>query len=410
MTEYRPPFHFRTPPGWPTPSAEWVAAHQLAEPGPGFSPGPGIPPVPSGWRFWRADRRAFRAAMPARRRRIEVLGAAGLVLLLLGIVAVVVLTAVDVPAVLAVAPIAAGGALYVVACVRWWDLAADTARSIAATAEVWGSASVTAPAARAGFGRSSRVATGITAAIAAVAIVLGGSAAVQPVVADAGRSFASTFTEAESDELALPYTSDDGTIDVTQIDGDAWDATCAATPGDQDCWTWKVDAVTSCEVAVTIGFATTATGPDTRSVTRAVRVTADRPLYIAELGDEVFAGIESAACLPRSAHEIDVTQTPADDMAYESAPDGCDITGCVGFVLVPQEDCANASVQFLVADEWYDVPDPHDLVVAAELHAGEPTTVFAGGVESFEGTATLAHVTCAVTDATDTPTDEEPTA
>lgn len=351
---------------------------------------------------------------PAARRRIELLGGLGFLLLVVGMVGAVVLSLDGVPAAFAVAPIVAGAALSVVACVRWWDLAAETARGIGTGGAAWGSSTSPPPdssgTGRAGFGRSPGVATGITAAIAAVVIVLGGSAAVQPVVADAGRSFASTFTEAGSDDLALPYTSDDGTIDVTLIDGDAWDATCAATPGDQDCWTWEVDAVTSCEVAVTIGFATTETGPDTRSVTRAVRVTADRPLYIAELGDEVFAGIESAECLPRSAHEIDVTQTPADDMAYESAPDGCDITGCVGFVLVPEEDCANASVQFLVADEWYDVPDPHDLVVDAELHSGEPTTVFAGGVESFEGTATLAHVTCAVTDPTDTPTDEEPTA
>ncbi|SBN62365.1 hypothetical protein GA0004736_1266 [Curtobacterium sp. 9128] len=406
MTDHRPPFRFRTPPGWPTPSTEWVAAHQLAEPGPGFSPGPGIPPAPSGWRFWRADRRAFRAAMPTRRRRIELLGVAGLVLLVLGIVGVVVLTAADVPAVFAVAPIAAGGALYVVSCVRWWDLATDTARSIAATAGVWGSTSVSAPAARAGFGRSARVATGITAAIAAAALVVGASAGVAPVVTDAGQSLAGVVGSArgdlpEDEELAAPYTSDDGQIDITQVSDDAWDATCAATPGDSNCWSWEVDALTDCDLSVTIGFADTALGDDTRTVTRAVHVSAGRPLYIAELGDEDYSGIDTASCLGDVPHRVDVDQTPADDFAYEEQPDGCDLTGCIGWTLRPGEDCADASVQFLVTDEWRDVPDPHDLVIGAPLQSSVPVTVFAGGVESFAGDATITQITCSSSDAPD---------
>lgn len=41
--------------------------------------------------------------------------------------------------------------------------------------------------------------------------------------------------------------------------------------------------------------------------------------------------------------------------------------------------------------------DPHDLVVSAELRAGEPATVIAGGVPDDDGTASIVQITCAVT-------------
>ncbi|PZF58477.1 hypothetical protein DEI92_10365 [Curtobacterium sp. MCBD17_034] len=56
-----PPFRFRRPPGWPEPSAEWVALHQLWEPPEGWSPAPGLPAAARRWRFWTRDRAAMLA-------------------------------------------------------------------------------------------------------------------------------------------------------------------------------------------------------------------------------------------------------------------------------------------------------------------------------------------------------------
>ncbi|MGU3410460.1 hypothetical protein ACLBWP_10150 [Microbacterium sp. M1A1_1b] len=436
-----PPFRFRTPPGWPTPSAEWVALHQLAVPGPQWTPVPGVPTAPAGWRFWQADRRAFRAAMPAAARRLAAVGGVGVGLLALGIVLAVVLTASDAPAVFALVPLALGAALWVVPCVRWWDLAATTERALAAesaarrpgavleharaarpdlgadqavaawTAAAWGvetAAPLEAPAVRsarpvsaAGFLRASRTATGVTVVLAAVALVVGAGAGVAPVAVralDTGQTIARGMQDGaggDAPDTAAPFTSDDGTVTVTE-DDDAWDDTCGTTPGDGGCWTWQVTSTKTCNLEVTIGFADTLTGDDTRTVRRTVQVSKDRPLYIAEPGDEDYSGIEATTCATALPHRL-VTGESDDPIADSEWPEGCDASGCVGWVLHPEADCTDASVQFLVDDSDGPLEDPHDLVVSAELHAGDPVTVVAGGVPDDDGTASIVQVTCAVT-------------
>lgn len=53
------PLEFRRPPGWPTPTREWVAFHQGWVPPAGWVPpvsGSGrCPPAPTGWVFWSKD-------------------------------------------------------------------------------------------------------------------------------------------------------------------------------------------------------------------------------------------------------------------------------------------------------------------------------------------------------------------
>lgn len=55
------PLAFRTPPGWPDPTPEWVAGHQGWVPPKGWVPAPGVQAVPAGWVFWFKNRPAWNA-------------------------------------------------------------------------------------------------------------------------------------------------------------------------------------------------------------------------------------------------------------------------------------------------------------------------------------------------------------
>ncbi|MEK6311078.1 MAG: hypothetical protein V4755_10245, partial [Curtobacterium sp.] len=125
------PFRFRTPPGWPSPSDDWVAGHPLVEPVPGWTPVPDVPPAPTGWVFWQTERRALRAFLPPSARRLVVARAAGAVLAVLGLVAGAVASFRGSVLAFAVLPvIIAGVALVVVAGARLLDLRTATIRQI----------------------------------------------------------------------------------------------------------------------------------------------------------------------------------------------------------------------------------------------------------------------------------------
>lgn len=50
------PLEFRRPPGWPTPTRDWVALHQGWVPPAGWVPPvAGARPAPAGWVFWAKD-------------------------------------------------------------------------------------------------------------------------------------------------------------------------------------------------------------------------------------------------------------------------------------------------------------------------------------------------------------------
>lgn len=390
--------------------------------------------------------------MPAPAKRLIILGALGLGLLVVGMVLALVLVALDAPAALALVPIAAGAALYVVSCVRWWDVAVATEQLLAETsaaqrseavleharaarpdldadqavaawsAAAWGvadphpfvaeptAASRPEPPVRsarsaspAGFGRSARAATGITAGLAALALVVVAGAGVAPV-AEHALSAGQDLARGLQDEAgaAAPFVSDDGTVTVTEVDDDdSWNDTCGTTPGQDDCWSWEVESTKTCNLQVRIGFAETETGDDVRTVTRTVQVSKHRPLYIAELGNEAYSGIESTSCATSLPHRL-VTGESDDSVADGDWPEACDDSGCVGWVLHPEEDCADASVQFAVSDSGGVLEDPHDLVVGATLQSGKPVTVVAGGVPDDDGTAEIVQITCA-TDRGDPP-------
>ena len=420
-----------------------MALHQLAVPDAQWKPVPDVPTAPAGWRFWQADRRAFRAVMPAPARRLVLLGGIGFGLLALGIVLAVVLAVTGAPAVFALVPIGVGAGLSVVSCVRWWDLARSTERVVAAesaatrrdavlvharsarpdldaeqavaawTAAAWGATAAsplvvapetpaTRPARPTSAVGSARAAVGVTAGLAAIALVVGAGAGVAPVAVgaldasqDIARGMQDGLGSGVDPQDAEPFTSDDGTVTVTEAD-DAWDDTCGTTPGDGGCWTWQVASTKTCNLEVTIGFADTLTGDDTRTVRREVQVSKDRPLYIAEPGDEDYSGIEATSCATSLPHRL-VTGESDDPIADGDWPEGCDTSGCVGWVLHPEADCTDASVQFVVDDSDGPLEDPHDLVVSAELHAGKPVTVVAGGVPDDDGTASIVQATCAVT-------------
>lgn len=225
------PFRFRTPPGWPTPSDDWVRLHQAAEPPAGWSPAPEVPSAPAEWVFWRTVPRVFRSYLPAGARRLRLAQRIGLVVALVSFVAVLVVAALGGPAVIGLAPLVAGLAVVVVTASRHVDLGARTAASIRDDAAAWrhtelpvraaaarpdlGAAEALAaweaaawglpvarplvttpslhPAAPAGrssspsavpasFRRSARLAFGVTAGAAAFLLVVGATAVGAPVV------------------------------------------------------------------------------------------------------------------------------------------------------------------------------------------------------------------------------------
>jgi len=59
------PLVFQTPPGWPTPTLEWVTMHLGWQPPPGWVPVAGCPHSPPRWPFWvRNDAVWARMARP----------------------------------------------------------------------------------------------------------------------------------------------------------------------------------------------------------------------------------------------------------------------------------------------------------------------------------------------------------
>lgn len=268
--ETTPPFRFRTPPGWPTPSAEWVELHQAAEPAPGWTPAPGISPAPEDWRFWSPERRSFRGFLPPLARRLRVAQWIGLVVSLVALAVVLVVGAVGGPAVFGLAPLVAGLAVFVVSSSRLADLASRTAASIcddaaawrrtelpararvaypeldddravaAWEAAAWGTETVrpfasahahvpahpqAQPAPSSSLRRHTRAAMGITAGAAAFALVLGASAALAPVVRTVQEhSAGSTLAQGEQDGTGPDDTApDDTTPGDTGSDGAAPD-------------------------------------------------------------------------------------------------------------------------------------------------------------------------------------------
>lgn len=68
------PLRFAVPPGWPSPTAEWVVEHQATTFHPKWTPLPGVPPAPVGWKFWVKNQPEWdelvRPAFAAFRRRL----------------------------------------------------------------------------------------------------------------------------------------------------------------------------------------------------------------------------------------------------------------------------------------------------------------------------------------------------
>ncbi|WP_439693789.1 hypothetical protein ACRQ4B_06035 [Curtobacterium sp. SP.BCo] len=449
--ESTPPFRFRSPAGWPTPSPEWAELHQAAEPAPGWTPAPGIPAAPAKWRFWVPAPRAFRAYLPPLARRLRVLQWVGLAVALASLAAVLVVAALGGPAVLALAPLVAGVAVLVVSSWRHGDLAARTALSVrddaaawrrselpararaarpdvddasavaAWEAAAWGlptanpfvEAAHTAPPAQStppSFRRWNRAVLGVTAGVAACVLVIGASAAVAPVVRtvqeQGSLTLAHGLQDDDPDEAAPdadeadpnPWTSDDGTITVSFLsDEDTWQATCGAIDFADGCWAWQIDGECDGPAVVTVGFSATEGGTDSRTDTRTVLLTSGTPLVLTEQGSEEWSSIVDVTCSapPKSPVALTKTQLDSDDQDEDGSwPDGCVDWGCAGWELTPQADCPSATVQFSIDEEIAELPDPHDVVVATPLHAGEPVDVWAGGAWSSDHDATLAQVTC----------------
>jgi hypothetical protein len=47
---------FRTPPGWPTPTDQWIRANAFWQPPTDWTPLPGLKPAPKNWRFWTTNK------------------------------------------------------------------------------------------------------------------------------------------------------------------------------------------------------------------------------------------------------------------------------------------------------------------------------------------------------------------
>lgn len=455
--DWTPPFRFRTPTGWPTPSDEWIELHQGADPVAGWTPAPGVPAAPDGWAFWRTDPSAFRDYLPPAARRLRIVLAAALAVAVVAFVAVLILVAVDGPAVLGLVPLVAGVAVLTVAAVRLADLRSSTAglirddaarwrrtelpaRARAARPELDDAAAVSAweagawglatawpfvpassaseagvapwpgavhrpPVAPESFRRTARRAVGLTAGTAAFLLVIGATAAVAPVVSAfqdrPGQTLATGLQDDDadpSDGPAAPWVSDDGTITASAVEDDlTWEATCGTGDSDASCWAWTIEGQCDGPAEVRIGFSDTQTGEDVRQRIRTVELTSGTPLVLLETGDEEWSSVLQIACTADADPVLDVETTPLDSDEEEadgSWPDGCVDVGCAGWELTSANDCGSATVQFAVDEEVGDLPDPHDLVVTTAMEAGEPLDVWAGGGWSSDSDAELVAVTC----------------
>ncbi|WP_146234100.1 hypothetical protein [Curtobacterium sp. MCPF17_046] len=356
----------------------------------------------------RTSVHVVRAMMPAYRWQYETLRWVGLGLVVVGVVLSVLGT--GIVGVLAVVPVLGGGALFTVSSVRWWKLAVDTARAIRAQDDLRTRPLAAHPTVSvAAVSSARRIALVLSATLSVLALVVGiggqGLPAPVPAQSTAARSaVVDEPTPTPTPTVAAtrgargfpvpPFAVEGGAVRIGQVeDEDAWWALCGAAMGDSDCLAWGVVAAVECDLEVTVSFADTETGPIARTEERSVRVRPGTPAFIASVGAESWSSIDAAGCRPRP--EIDdhvATWFPTLD--HEAQPEGCWDLGCVGFDVIPGRDCARADVQFAVYDGYGATGNPHDLVIPVELHEDVPLTVWAGGVESFEGDAVLTRISC----------------
>lgn len=358
----------------------------------------------------RTSVHVVRAMMPASRRHYEALSCVGLGLVVVGVVLAVLGTGII--GVFAVVVVLGGGVLFTVSSARWWNLAVDTARSIRVEDAPRAWPFTDHPAILvAAMSRARRTALVISATLSALALVAGigssGLPALNPAQPTAAFSAvgdepvstpppAGISTRGAHGFPVSPFDVEGEGVRIGQVeDEDAWWALCGAAMGDSDCLAWGVVASVECDLDVTISFADTETGPSTRTEERSVRVRPGTPAFIASVAEETWSSIDAAECRQRPDVD-DHVATWFPTLDYEAQPEGCWDLGCIGFDVIPSHDCPRADVQFAVYDGYGGTGNPHDLLIPVELQEDVPTTVWAGGIESFEGDAVLTRISCHV--------------
>lgn len=437
MHDATPPLRFRTPPGWPTPSSEWVDLFQGAEPDAGWRPSDDTPPAPSRWRFW-APTRALHRRVPRAARVVPVVGAA---IALASFVAVVVLWAVGGPAVLALAPVVAGTALWVVGASRYADRLTEALHAVRAEASLrratelparaaavfpgadpadasagWDARGWAVPGARPFVAgppsqsgtRPQRALVAVTAGVAGLVLATGASVSLLPLVPAVEEGAARALTgvqpgspwsvEGDDEDAAQPeWTSDDGSIEAWWLAGDdEWEGTCDLTPGDAGCDAYEIDSDRTCTAVVTVGFfASLDDARPSRVEERTVSMTEGVPLVLVENHDEDTSSIGDVSCASDDDPHADriAASQGADADTDAERPAGCATTDCVAFAVRSSTDCADAAVQFRVGAEVGSIGAPHDVVVMTPLLAGQPTDVFVGGT-TYASDVTPGGVTC----------------
>ncbi|WIE53525.1 hypothetical protein [Curtobacterium sp. MCBD17_003] len=441
-----PPFRFRRPLGWPEPSAEWVALHQLWEPPEGWSPAPGLPAAPRGWRFWTRDRAAMLAFLGpswSAARRARWIAA---VVFLAGDVVTAVGAASRGPFVIASGAILVGGVRLIVAHRRVRRLAGDAVERIATDARSWRAwavpqrarrradalgtpwltddQAVTAWSAEA-WGTSTASAfvepgrttptqlherltrrrrwdtVGATVVVAVTALVVAAGLVVPalpspahgPVTA-AGRSGGPGTADGTRAGGPAPRAEDDVHVtDVPDADVGRYCDPSPTLPGATDdggCWAWTLSTTTTCRARVEVGFADTATGVATRLALRFVDVPAGVPVVLVESGNEAYAGVQDVIC-----HEVRPSLLPVSvdgQVPAAAYPDACSTLGCVGFRLTPHETCPMSTITIGVASRQGG-QDDRRVVESEPLTDGTPTTAFVGGVGGGNA-ATIRAITC----------------
>ena len=452
------PFRFRTPPGWPTPSAEWVELHQGARPALGWSPAPDVAPAPANWDFWRPQARGLRASMPSSARRLRLTAGIALGVAVASIVLAVVLAAVDGPAVLGLPSLVASLAVLVVSAVRLGDVADETAAAVRDRAAAWRRTELPARARAArpdldeptaiaaweaaAWGlpvarpfveaatlrtgparRRGRAAAVIVSGAAAVVLVVGATLSAAPALdvvqslgdgqtlayglqdgapngdgpSDGGQSGDGSSDDAASND---PWVSDDGTISATfaDVDADAYAVSCGAveTSDDSGCWAWTIEGECDGPAEVTIGFSDSASGDEVRSDARTVVLKAGTPLVFTATGEEGYAGIDDVVCYADADPAAEVHTAALDS---DSADDeGSWPDGCVDYGCAGWEltpvEDCRSATVQFSVDEEIDDLDRYDVVVETPLHRGEAVDVWAGGGWSSDHDTALVGVTC----------------
>ncbi|WP_413602797.1 hypothetical protein [Curtobacterium sp. Curtsp57] len=412
MTEQHPVDvepRFRTPPGWPTPSAAWVERHHLAEPAHGWVPAPSLPAVPQGWRFWEADRRAF-----WRDRRTLV----GLALVLVGIAVVVTVSVLGGElrglAGLGLVPVVGGAAVAITSSVRRAALAdrlVAVARERRAADPIdpetaWGVpgalpfVEASGDERRSPVRRRNRIAVVVTATATAVVTIVGASVAVVPLVQETVGGVGQTLALGLQDDAPAPPTASaspdpdtdpapdtDPTpapapstvaVDAVLEDGTALQADCGvAMAGRTDpahCWAWSLTAPAACEAKVTARFGPDANAPATRTEERFVSLSPGVPLSLVLRGGETNAGLDHPTCVSAGSAPYPIgTYDAGVELPDSDFPAACDDWGCDGFIFDAESACDAATIEVHVFD---DVADQHsrDYVVVQPLADGTSTT------------------------------------